>query len=116
MTYLIHRIRPAIWGLAFSALVVVGVGIYALVGGTIPQSTNWAGLAEAILVFGFICIGAWSGLAREPNPYTRTYRLYDLHDVPPEHRTLDSGSADLLWNLVPIIIVIALLANFVVLR
>lgn len=116
MTYLIHIFRPAIWGLAFSALAVVGVGVYALVGGPIPNSTNWVGLAEFILVVGFLVLGASAAIARDPNPYTRTYKLYDLSDVPPEHQTLDSGSADLLWNLVPIIIAIAILAKFVVLR
>lgn len=108
-----HIFNQIRYGLIFTVCALVVAALYGVFGGPLPSRMNWAALAVVILVIGIGAVAIFATLARSPNPYKRTYPLYDLNnDVPPEHETLDSGSADLLWQILPAIVAAIILAKF----
>jgi hypothetical protein len=108
MRQIIRRYWP---GPAFALLSVASSATYARLG-PLPAGYNWAALALLVIVAGMMVLALFASLGRNPNPYSRTHPLYDLKDLPPEHRTLDSGSADLLWHLMPLATAVLILTFF----
>ncbi|HVX30914.1 MAG TPA: hypothetical protein VHA53_10580 [Nitrolancea sp.] len=71
-------------------------------------------LAFVLLLGGIMVLSGIVGFFRQPNPYSRTYALYDLMDLPPHVDTLDSGGGGWLWQAAPIaIMALILLPRFV---
>lgn len=113
MPYAKHILNRIRFGLIFTVCALMVGGLYGLFGGPLPGGMNWAALALVILVAGIGAVAVFATLARSPNPYTRVDPLYNLKEIPPEHETLDSGSADLLWQVLPAIVMAIILAKFI---
>ncbi len=110
----IQRLAKYIWvGLAYSALAVIGSVIYTWLAGPLFGQMNAAALAFMVLVLGVLAIAGIAALFRQPNPYTRSYYRYELMDVPEVLREkLDSGPADWMWQVVPMVVVGIILLPF----
>ncbi len=90
------------FGLVYSVLAVAGAAIYTWLAGPLWGQLNAAALAFMILVIGIMGVAGLVAFFRTPNPYTRTYALYDLADVPEVLRNqLDSGGSAWLWHVAP---------------
>ncbi len=96
------------FGLAATLIIVTGSALFVW---------NWGPLfgvsGRPEIVLGGLVVTA-AGLAgvemaaRQPNPYARTYALYDLRDVPPA-RDLESGGSGWIIQSVPLIASAAIL-------
>ncbi len=93
------------FGLAFTLLAVAGAVVYTWRAGPLFGQLNAAALAFTILVIGIMGVAGLVSFFRTPNPYTRTYALYNLEDVPDVLRQqLDSGGSGWLWQITPMAI------------
>ncbi len=112
----IQRLAKNMWfGLAYSAIALVGSVIYTWLAGPLFGDMNTAALAFMVLVLGALAVAGIAALFRQPNPYTRSYYRYELMDVPEVLRDkLDSGPADWLWQVVPMVVVGIILLPFFV--
>ncbi len=105
-------LRNCWFGLAFSTLTLVGSAIYTWIAGPLFGRMNVAATSFMFLVFGTLGLAGVVAFLRQPNPYSRTYALYDLNDLPERHDELDSGGDGWLWQVAPMVVVGAILLPF----
>jgi len=65
--------------------------------------------AFVVLLCGLFVLSGVVAFFRQPNPYSRTYALYDLMDLPPHVDNLDSGGGGWIWQAAPIVIMALIL-------
>ncbi len=114
MRRLIKILLKNTWfGLAYTPLAVASAVVYTWLAGPLWGQLNVAALAFTILVIGIMGVAGLVSFFRTPNPYTRTYALYNLEDVPDVLRQqLDSGGSGWLWQIAPMTLVAVVLLPF----
>ncbi len=104
---LLHQMR---FGIAVSALVVIGTALYAEIHGPLYGVWGWPELAIGGLILSACMMAAIEAAVRQPNPYTRTYVLYNLSDVSP-NRDLESGGTGWMIQALPSVVIAILLGG-----
>lgn len=81
---------------ALVAVAVVVTGIW----GPVFGIWDWMEFSALTLILAVMGLALAEEFVRPPNPYGRTYHLYDLRDVSSQ-RDLRSASTTLLWQALP---------------
>jgi hypothetical protein len=102
------------FGLTYSCVVILGSLIYTLLAGPLFGVMNAAAVAFMVMVIGIMALAGIASFFRAPNPYSRTWALYDLKDLPPNIDELDSGGSGWIWQAAPIAITAIVLLPFFV--
>lgn len=107
----IQRRAKQMWfGLAYSAVALIGSVIYTWLAGPLFGEMNAAAVSFMVLVIGVLGVALLIAFFRQPNPYGRAYFRYEFMDVPEVLRgKLDTGPVRWLWQVVPMIVVALLL-------
>jgi hypothetical protein len=101
------------FGLLYTAVALSGSIAYTRFFGPLFGILDTFELAFVVLLAGAFVLAGIVGFFRQPNPYGRTYALYDLMDLPPHLDELDSGGGGWIWQALPIVIMaIILLPSF----
>ncbi len=101
------------FGLVYTLASLLGAALYTWQFGRLWGRLNVAALAFAILVIGVMGVAGVVAFFRTPNPYTRTYALYNLDEVPEQLRgKLDSGGSGWLWQVAPMALTALILLPF----
>lgn len=106
-------LRNCWFGLAYTVVALIGSIAYTRFAGPLFGILDAFETAFVVLLAGIFVLAGIVGFFRQPNPYSRTYALYDLMDLPPHVDTLDSGGGGWIWQALPITITaIILLPHF----
>jgi hypothetical protein len=92
------------FGLAYTAVALIGSVAYTRFAGPLFGILDAFETAFVVLLCGLLGLAGIVGFFRQPNPYSRTYALYDLMDLPPNREELDSGGGGWIWQAMPIVI------------
>jgi hypothetical protein len=101
------------FGLVYTVVALIGSVVYTRFAGPLFGLLDAFETAFVVLLAGLLGLCGVVGFFRQPNPYGRTYALYDLMDLPPHLDELDSGGGGWIWQALPIVIAgIVLLPHF----
>jgi hypothetical protein len=101
------------FGLAYTFVALIGSIAYTRFAGPLFGVLDTFEMAFVVLLGGLLGLAGVVGFFRQPNPYSRTYALYDLMDLPPHVDNLDSGGGGWIWQALPIVVMaIVLLPTF----
>jgi hypothetical protein len=96
------------FGLIYTVVALIGSLAYTRFFGPLFGVLDAFETAFVVLLCGLMLLAGIVSFFRQPNPYGRTYALYDLMDLPPDVENLDSGGG-WLWQAVPIALAALLL-------
>jgi len=100
------------FGIVYVVVAVAASLIYIQLNGPLFGVMNLVETTFLVLLLGIFGLAGLVAFFRQPNPYGRTYALYDLKDLPPKLDELDSGGSGWLWQVAPITIAAAVLLPF----
>lgn len=103
-------LRQMRFGVAVAALIVTGTALYVELYGPLYGVWGWPELVLGGLILGACAMAGVEAMFRPPNPYTRTYALYNLRDVPP-NRDLSSGGDGWMIQSIPLAVTALVLAG-----
>ena len=111
MLYFRSILRQMRIGIAVTLLILAGATAFVWIWGPLYGVWGWPEIVLGSLILVASIMAGIEMSVRQPNPYSRTYALYNLQDVSPD-RNLQSGGTGWMIQAVPLVVTALLLIVF----